>query len=137
MLVQNGAEGATSTVLEGIERAGKVSAQKEARKMENAVSVQGTLYLVTAQQVCWKCRVGQLVVALATQRLSDEGSLVEHTNDDLVFLSDIVAMPAEVFSYLRQRNPGFESRYSNTAQHSYFANTCECGALCRHHQFMA
>ena len=106
-----------------------MSTQKELSKMENAVIVHGTLYLLTAREVCWKCRAEQLVVALATQRLSDEGSPVEHTNDDLVVLSDIVEMPAEVFSYLRQRNPGFESRYSNTAGHSYFSNTCECGAL--------
>lgn len=97
--------------------------------MENAVIVQGTLYLLTAQQVCWKCRAEQLVVALATQQLSEESSPVEHTNDDLVILSGILEMPAEVFSHLKQRNPGFESRYSNSAGHSYFSNTCECGAL--------
>ena len=97
--------------------------------MENAVTVEGTLYLLTAQQVCWKCRAEQLVVALAAQRLSDESPPVEHTSEDLVVLSDIIEMPEEVFSYLRQHNPRYESRYSNTAGHSYFSNTCECGAL--------
>ena len=97
--------------------------------MENAVIVEGSLYLLTAQYVCWKCRADQRVVALATQQLKDESSPVENTNDDLVILSDIVQMPAEVFSYLKERNPGFEARYSNTAGYTYFANTCDCGAL--------
>jgi hypothetical protein len=97
--------------------------------MENAVTVQGTLYLLTSQQVCWKCRSDQHVVALATQQLDDQNSVVEHTNDDLVVLSNIVEMPAEVFSYLKERNPAFESRYSHTTGNRYFANTCECGAL--------
>jgi hypothetical protein len=97
--------------------------------MQDTVIVQGTLYLLTAQQVCWKCRAEQPVIALATQRLSDEGSPIEHTNDDLVLLSNIVAMPAEVLAYMRTRHSGFESRFSNAAGHSYFSNTCECGAL--------
>jgi hypothetical protein len=96
---------------------------------EDAVVVEGTLFLLTGRHTCWKCREEQSVIGLATERLSDGRSRVVQTNDDLVVLSNFVQMPSEVLAFMQSQNGRFGVRYSKMAEESYFANTCECGAL--------
>lgn len=96
---------------------------------DDGVVVEGVLYLLTAQQICWKCREEQSVIALATKQLSDARSRVVHSNDDLVVLSNFARIPSAVLEFMQSRNGRFGARYSQMAEESYLANSCECGAL--------
>lgn len=55
---------------------------------------------------------------------------VEGANNEVCVLSDIVDLPEEIRTYIQERVPTFQFRYSKTVQSKYFANTCpNCGSL--------
>jgi hypothetical protein len=103
--------------------------------MEDHVEVTGTVFLLIGQHICWKCRSRQEVVALAAQELKLLDPIVEEekSDKDLVILSEIEEMPQALASYIQDRHPRYAKRFSRTAELSYFANSCECGALLGDH----
>ncbi|MBL7181101.1 MAG: hypothetical protein ABIK98_06585 [Pseudomonadota bacterium] len=55
---------------------------------------------------------------------------VEDADDDICILTDIDELPIEILSFIQKRVPTFKLKYSKTAEHKYFANTCpKCGVL--------
>lgn len=55
---------------------------------------------------------------------------VEGAEQEVCILSEIVALPEEVLSYVQKRVPTFNFRYSKTVQGKHYANICpSCGML--------
>ncbi len=108
-------------------------------EIDDAVAVEGRLYLLTANAACWKCGRPQDVVAIAAQGLSEGGEPIPDTQDpmSLVVLSAIVEMPSELLAFIQQRQPRYQKQYSRTAETSYYANTCQCGALFGDHYLVS
>jgi len=108
-------------------------------EIDDAVAVEGRLYLLTANAACWKCGRPQDVVAIAAQGLSEGGEPIPDTQDpkSLVVLSAIVEMPSELLAFIQQRQPRYQKQYSRTAEMSYYANTCQCGALFGDHYLVS
>jgi hypothetical protein len=100
------------------------------RTMNDVLHVQCPLYLLASTQTCWKCGQSQSVAALGTHSLMDDENQVGDPKDqtDLVFLTNIISMPAEVFEYIARGNQRYMRRHSLAADTIYYANTCECGA---------
>ena len=98
--------------------------------MDEEIEVFAPLYLLTSTEECWKCHKPQNVIALGTHQIVDDSQIFGDSADttDLLLLSNIESMPPEVLQYIVQRYPRFMERYSDTAEASYYANTCECGA---------
>ena len=94
---------------------------------------QTPLYLLAGETSCWKCGSDQVVIALAVADVQDEDGWInaDYSEEDPepVLLCDITAMPDDVAAYLRSNHPRFCMRFSKTAGHSYYANTCKCGAI--------
>ncbi len=105
----------------------------------DAITVEGRLYLLTANAACWKCGQAQDVVAIAAQGLSEGGEPIPDTHDprSLVVLSAIVEMPSELLAFIQQRQPRYQKQYSRTAEMSYYANNCQCGALFGDHYLVS
>lgn len=90
---------------------------------DDALTVSPPIYMVGMKIGCWKC--GQRMPAIALV-----APLVEGADDDVCVLCDIVDLPQEILSYVQQRVPTFQLRYSKTVQGRYYANTCpKCGVL--------
>jgi len=108
-------------------------------EIDDAVAVEGRLYLLTANAACWKCGRPQDVVAIAAQGLSEGGEPIPDTQDprSLVVLSAIVEMPSELLAFIQRRQPRYQKQYSRTAEMSYYANTCQCGALFGDHYLVS
>jgi len=100
-------------------------------EINDAVVVEGRLYLLIANAACWKCGRPQDVVAIAAQELTDGGESIPDTQDprSLVVLSAIAEMPSELLGFMQKRQPRYRKQYSHTAEMSYYANTRQCGAL--------
>ncbi|WDT77903.1 MAG: hypothetical protein MPW16_22020 (plasmid) [Candidatus Manganitrophus sp.] len=98
--------------------------------MDEKMRIDCPVYLLTSAAECWKCSKPQSVVAIGTHQLFDGADEIGDLSDqnDLILLSNIGSMPFEVFKYIGQRNHRYMKRYSHTAEATYFANTCECGA---------
>jgi hypothetical protein len=79
-------------------------------EIDDAVAVEGRLYLLTANAACWKCGRSQDVVAIAAQGLSEGGEPIPDTQDprSLVVLSAIVEMPSELLAFIQQRQPQYQ-----------------------------
>ena len=55
---------------------------------------------------------------------------IEHTDDAVCILSDIVGLPKDVLGYIQKRVPTFKLKYSKTMGSKYYANTCPgCGVI--------
>jgi hypothetical protein len=95
--------------------------------MDDSIEVTGSLYLLVSKQRCWKCNSTQEVIAIASEALARKDMLQEDTGgaDELIIFSEVEEMPAEIASYLQQYHPRYGMRYSQTANCSYFANSCE------------
>jgi hypothetical protein len=108
-------------------------------EMDGVIAVQGRLYLLTANAACWKCGKPQDVVVIAAQGLSEGGEPIPDTQDprSLVALSAIAEMPSELLAFIQQRQPRYKRQYSRTAEMSYYANTCQCGALFGDHYLVS
>jgi len=98
--------------------------------MSDTIRAHCPLYLFTSTEPCWKCGTVQSVVGIATNSLVADGNVIGMSGDasELIFLTNIEAMPEEVFAYVSLQNPRYMKRYSRTADFVYYANTCECGA---------
>ncbi|HEX3914519.1 MAG TPA: hypothetical protein VHW71_13495 [Steroidobacteraceae bacterium] len=109
------------------------------KEKDDAVAVEGQLYLLTANAECWKCRRPQDVVVIAAQGLSEGGEAISDTQDlgSLVSLSTIEEMPSELLTFIQKRQPGYQKQYSRAAETSYYANTCQCGALFGDHYLVS
>src|SRR5258708_21925395 len=107
--------------------------------IDDAVPVEGRLYLLTANAACWKCGQAQDVVVIAAQGLSEGGEAIPDTQDlgSLIILSAIEEMPSELLAFVQQRQPRYQKQYSRTAEMSYYANTCQCGALFGDHYLLS
>jgi hypothetical protein len=46
-------------------------------------------------------------------------------------------MPSELLAFIQQRQPRYKKQYSRTAQMSYYANTCQRGALFGDHYLVS
>jgi hypothetical protein len=108
-------------------------------EMDDAIAVKGSLYLLTASTACWKCGQAQDVIAMAAQGLSEGGEPIPDTQDprSLVILCAIGEMPAQLLAFIQKRQPGYQKQYSRTADMSYCANTCQCGALFGDHYLVS
>jgi hypothetical protein len=100
-------------------------------EIDDAIAVEGRLYLLTANAACWKCGQPHDVVVIAAQGLSEGGEPIPDTQDpgSLIILSAIEEMPPELLAFIQRRQPRYQKQYSRTAEMSYYANTCQCGAL--------
>ena len=103
------------------------------REEEPRIVAHTPLYLLAGETSCWKCGSDQEVIALAAADVQDEDGWInaDHSEEDPepILLGSITAMPADVAAYLRAKYPKFCVRFSRTAGHSYYANTCSCGAM--------
>jgi hypothetical protein len=108
-------------------------------ELEDPITVEGSLYLLTANAECWKCRQPQEVIAIAAQGLSEGGTPIPDTQDPtcLVVLSSIVEMPSELLASLDKKHPRYKKQYSRTAEISYYANTCQCGTFFGDHYLVS
>src|SRR5688572_30737122 len=99
--------------------------------MNDAVRVSCPLFLLTTTAACWKCGTAQLVTGLGSHRVVEDGMFFGDEGDtsELVLLSNVEVMPQEVLDYVEAANPRYAQPQSNTARSTYYANTCECGAL--------
>ena len=106
---------------------------------DDAIAVEGRLYLLTANAGCWKCRRPQDVVVIAAQGLSEGGEVISDTQDpgSLAILSAIEEMPSELLTFIQKRQSGYQKQYSHAAEMSYYANTCQCGALFGDHYLVS
>lgn len=86
------------------------------------LTVSPPIYMVGMKIGCWKCGERMPVVALLAPTV--EGI------DEACVLSDVVALPGDILSYVQKRVPTFQFRYSKTVKAKYFANICpNCGTL--------
>jgi hypothetical protein len=108
-------------------------------EIDDAIAVEGRLYLLTANAACWKCGQPQDVVVIAAQGLSEGGEAIPDTQDlgSLIILSAIEEMPSELLAFIQQRQPRYQKQYSRTAEMWYYANTCQCGALFGDHYLVS
>jgi hypothetical protein len=74
-------------------------------EIDDAVAVEGRLYLLTAKAACWKCGRPQDVVAIAAQELTEGGEPIPDTQDprNLVVLSAIAEMPSELLAFIQKK----------------------------------
>ena len=81
---------------------------------DDAIVVEGRLYLLTANAECWKCRRPQAVVVIAAQGLSEGGEAISDIQDrgSLDILSAIEEMPSELLTFIQKRQPGYQKQYS-------------------------
>lgn len=96
---------------------------------EFTVKIASPLYLLRSKESCWKCGSEQPVIALACNKLVESGAIGPVYENEVFILSDIAEIPSDILEYVQAVNPQFEKRQSKTAEFSYFANTCKCGAL--------
>jgi hypothetical protein len=85
------------------------------------------VFLATSVEPCWKCDQPQQVTAIALKIFTADGDSIGD-GQDLFFLTNIESMPEDVFEFVSSRNARYKKHYSYTADSTYFANTCECGA---------
>jgi hypothetical protein len=104
-------------------------------EIDDAIAV----YLLTANAACWKCGRPQDVVVIAAQGLSEGGELIPDTQDpgSLTILSAIEEMPPELLAFIQRRQHRYQKQYSRTAEMSYYANSCQCGALFGDHYLVS
>jgi len=90
---------------------------------DDFLTISPPIYMVGMKIGCWKCGERMPVVALLVPT-------VEDAVDQVCVLSDVVALPEDVLSYVQKRVPTFQFRYSKTVQGKYYANICpSCGML--------
>jgi hypothetical protein len=108
-------------------------------EIDDAIAVEGRLYLLTANVECWKCGQPQDVVVIAAQGLSERGEPIPDTHDprSLIILSAIEEMPPELLAFIQRRQLRYQKQYSRTAEMSYYANTCRCEALFGDHYLVS
>lgn len=87
--------------------------------------ISGPLYLVSTNQPCNLCSKENVVVALATNGLSDPDGLQE--DDGGYLLSYVEGLPADVLEAIAKHHPNFEIQHSLTAETDYYMTICECG----------
>ena len=96
------------------------------------MKITSPIYLLRSHETCWKCGSNQQVIAFATASLLDDEEDGDPetiaSQEEPVLLDNIEEMPAEFLIYLRAAHPLFQKRMSKTAGHSYYMNTCPCGA---------
>jgi hypothetical protein len=94
------------------------------------ITLNPPLLLFRSAHRCWKCGTMQKVIALGSVSLTDEGCDSDQPREinECALLSFIEAMPPHVAAYLRENFPQYGPNYSQTADMSYYANVCECGA---------
>jgi hypothetical protein len=80
-------------------------------EIDDAIAVEGRLYLLTANAACWKCRQPQDVVVIAAQGLSEGGEAIPDTQNlaSLIILSAIEEMPSQLLAFIPPTNQEAES----------------------------
>src|SRR6266700_6478137 len=93
-------------------------------EIDDAVAVEGRLYLLTANAACWKCGRPQDVVVIAAQGLSAGGEPIPDAQDpgSLIILSAVEEMSPELLAFIQRKQPRYKKQYSRTAEMSYYAN---------------
>lgn len=91
----------------------------------DGVVIESPLFLIGTEQTCNLCGKENTVVAIGTQRLTDEE--IEPEDDDGFLLCYIEEMPNGLLDEVLKLHPNFELRDSLTAGQSYWMSTCECG----------
>ena len=94
------------------------------------ITLNPPLLLFITMHRCWKCGGMQEVIALGSDSLTDDDYDSGGSGEikECVLLSEIEVMPEAIDEYLRQHFPLYRLHYSQTAEMSYYANICECGA---------
>ena len=96
------------------------------------MKITSPIYLLRSYESCWKCGSNEQVIAIATTSLVDEeeDDVPESicSQEEPALLNNIVNMPRVFLDHLRAAHPLFQKRMSSTAGHSYYMNTCTCGA---------
>ncbi|MDP2210298.1 MAG: hypothetical protein Q8J63_01005 [Candidatus Aquicultor sp.] len=83
------------------------------------------LFLVCGDIHCWKCGEKMPAIALMSPSVVKIVDEVEGEVEIKVgMLSQITFLPENVLSYIQERFPSFQMRYSKTTDSSYYANTC-------------
>lgn len=98
-------------------------------KLLNMIRVETPIYLLWAKEACWKCKLEQEVVSLASFYCLKEGeNEFSEFGKDPIILQNITEMPEEILAMICARHPMYEKRKSATAGMRYYMNTCTCGA---------
>lgn len=91
------------------------------------LEISSPLYLVISNEPCWKCGRSQKVIAIAASGVKDEFESLGDDSEKL-FVTNIEEMPSEIYEYIAALHPNYKKHYSHTADLTYYANTCSCGA---------
>jgi restriction system protein len=88
------------------------------------------LYILTSSAQCWRCEKPQPVTAVGCRSLTDDGQRIGEPGreSELILLWKIAQMPQTLEKLLTARNPRYAKHHSITADETYYANICECGA---------
>jgi hypothetical protein len=90
------------------------------------------IYLVESQDLCWKCRKPQRVIALAAARLDDGEDMDTFDGgpmEEPFLFKNVQRLAAPLEQWLAKNAPLFRRHFSKKAGLEYFANHCQnCGA---------
>ncbi len=84
---------------------------------DDKIKVYPPLYMVGRKIHCWRCDTKMTVIALLAPKAED-------VEDQVCLLSGITEIPKGVLSFIQERVPTFQFRYSKTVGGKYYANTC-------------
>ena len=84
---------------------------------DDSLTISPPIYMVGMKIGCWMCGERMPVVAFLA-------ATVEGADDQVVVLSDVVALPKDVLGYVQKRVPTYQLSYSKTVQGKYYANVC-------------
>lgn len=88
------------------------------------------IYVITSKAQCHECGAVQAVAALGVTELEDDGDTHGDNKNPsgLLLLSRVTSLPDNVLAYVQSVLPRYQLTHSRTANFSYYANLCECGA---------
>jgi len=93
------------------------------------IEVEPPLFLLLAQETCYRCKANAAVIAFATLSLISNGLRISDDDEpSLVILQYVERMPPEIETFVTARFPSYRKHFSRTADLAYFANFCVCGA---------
>lgn len=102
------------------------------------MKVESPLYIIESSQACWSCQHNQRVIALASFSMTEDeddeeaesfyGEAVLGESTEPYLFSNLISFPEPLEAWLRSEYPLYRPHFSVTAEESYWANLCECGA---------
>ena len=91
--------------------------------MDDPILLEPAFFLISGATECFRCGTSFEAVAIAA-------SLIEGGSAEDCLLSFVTDLPAEVLAYIQQRFPNYSLKRSDTAELSYYANSCPgCGVI--------